>query len=123
MTRGQLPNRIRRGDVVWVEDPFGFDAAEESGDSNDHPYAIISTDAHPFHGTEYLAMLITTTERAAAVEIPSEKWAYGSLSKASYISPWTVVTIKDTDLFGYQGQLETSAVDTAVQQLPPYVGL
>ena len=123
MTRGQLPNRIRRGDVVWVEDPFGFDAAEESGDSDDHPNVIISTDANPFHGTEYLAMLITTTERAAAVEIPSEKWAYGSLSKASYISPWTVVTIKYTDLFGYQGQLELSAVDTAVQQLPPYVGL
>jgi len=123
MTRGQLPTSIRRGDVVWVADPFNFDADEKASDSNDHPYVIISTDDHPFHGTEYLAMLITTTERANTIGIPSEKWAYGSLSKPSYISPWTVVTIKDTDLFGYQGQLESTTVDTAVERLPPYIGL
>jgi len=30
---------------------------------------IISTDAHPFHGMEYLAMLITTTERDEAIGV------------------------------------------------------
>jgi len=123
MTRGQLPNRLRRGDVVWVEDPFGFDASDGADESTDHPYVIVSTDAHPFHGTEYLAMLITTTERADAVRIRNEDWDYGSLSKPSYISPWTVVTVKDSDLFGYQGQLKPAIVDTAVEQVPPYVGL
>ena len=123
MTRGQLPNRIRRGDVVWVEDPFGFDASDGTDDLDDHPYVIISTDAHPFHGTEYLAMLITTTERDEAIGVQETDWEYGSLSKPSYISPWTVVTVKDAALFGYQGQLETAVVDTAVEQLPPYVGL
>jgi len=123
MTRGQLPNRIRRGDVVWVTDPFGFAADEEATDTGEHPYVIISTEAHPFHGTEYLAMLITTTSRSEAVEIADDAWIYGSLSKGSYISPWTVVTVKDSELRSYQGQLETSVVDTAVEQLPPYVGL
>ena len=122
MTRGQLPNRIRRGDVVWVDDPFGF-GADETDDPDDHPYLIINTDAHPFHGTEYLAMLITTTERDEAIGVQETDWEYGSLSKPSYISPWTVVTVKDSALFGYQGQLEPAVVDTAVEQLPPYVGL
>jgi len=123
MTRGQLPNRIRRGDVVWVEDPFGFDAGDGPDEPTDHPYLIISTDAHPFHGSEYLAMLVTTTEREEAIGIQPGDWKHGSLSKPSYISAWTVVTVKDSELFGYQGQLEASVVDTAVQQLPPYVGL
>ncbi|MFC7041599.1 type II toxin-antitoxin system PemK/MazF family toxin [Halonotius sp. GCM10025705] len=123
MTRGQLPNRIRRGDVVWVDDPFGFDASEVTDDPDDHPYVIISTDAHPFHGTEYLAMLMTTTKRTEAISVKETGWEYGSLSKPSYISPWTVVTVKDSALFGYQGQLEPTVVDTAVEQLPPYVGL
>ena len=123
MTRGQLPNRIRRGDVVWAQDPFGFEANDGTNDPDDHPYVIISTDAHPFHGTEYLAMLITTTERDEAISIQNKDWKHGSLSKPSYISPWTVVTVKDSDLFGYQGQIETVVVDSAVEQLPPYVGL
>jgi len=123
MTRGQLPNRIRRGDVVWVTDPFGFDADEDATDTGEHPYVIISTESHPFDGREYLAMLITTTSRSEAVEIADDAWSYGSLSKRSYISPWTVVTVKDGELLSYQGRLEAAVVDTAVGQLPPYIGL
>ena len=123
MTRGQLPNRVRRGDVIWIEDPFGFDASDGTDEPDDHPYLIISTDAHPFHGTEYLAMLITTTERDEAVSISDENWKHGSLSKPSFLSPWTVVTVKDSDLFGYQGQLAPAVVDAAVEQLPVYIGL
>ena len=123
MTRGQLPHRLRRGDVIWVNDPFGFDTDNEADSATDHPYVIISTDAHPFHGTEYIAMLITTTERDEAVGVSDGDWKHGSLSKPSYISPWTVVTVKDADLFGYQGQIDAAVVDTAVQRLPPYIGL
>lgn len=122
MRRGQLPTRLRRGDVVWVDDPFEIER-QHSESASDHPYLIISTDDHPFHGTEYLAMLITTTRRSDAVSIPDETWAYGSLSRTSYISPWTVVTLKDRSIADYQGQLASTVVDAAVRRLPPYVGL
>lgn len=123
MSQGQLPNAIRRGDVVWVDDPFDFESADQSDDDDDHPYVIISTDKHPFHGTEYLAMLITRTQRSAAVPIPDKHWEYGSLSQASYISPWVVVTLKDRDLDDYQGKLKDDVVQKAVKEVPQYIGL
>lgn len=123
MNPGQLPNRIRRGDVVWVADPFDFKSTDEANTDTDHPYVVISTDSHPFQGTEYLAMLITTTEREQAVAIPADRWVFGQLSQPSWISPWTVVTLKDADLDGYQGALTSHVVDEAVKQLPQYVGL
>mgnify|MGYP005853492677 CR=1 FL=1 len=122
MSRGQLPNRIRRGDVVWVEDPFDFETQQDDTTS-DHPYLIISTEEHPFQGTEYLAMLVTTTDRPAAISIADSEWTYGSLSRSSHISPWTVVTLKDRDIAEYQGQVTSDVVDTAVRRLPPYIGL
>lgn len=123
MNPGQLPNAIRSGDVVWVDDPFDFQSANESGSTDDHPYVIISTDAHPFHGTEYLAMLITRTQRLAAVPIPDQRWEYGSLSAESYISPWVVVTLKERDVDDYQGKLTDDAVQEAVAEVPQYIGL
>lgn len=123
MSRGQLPSRIQRGDVVWVDDPFAFAGQNEDTSESDHPYVVISTDTHPFHGDEYLAMLITTTQRGDAIAIPDERWEFGSLPKSSHVNPWTVVTLKDDDLADYQGVLESSVVDEAVAQLPQYIGL
>lgn len=104
---GQLPDVVGRGDVVWVEDPFALtDTADEEGP--DHPYVVISTDEHPFHGLEYLAMLITSTGRSAGVRIPDSAWTFGDLTRESWISPWVVVTIKHAGLDGYQGSLGES---------------
>ncbi|MDJ1434229.1 type II toxin-antitoxin system PemK/MazF family toxin [Halostagnicola sp. A-GB9-2] len=122
MTSGQLPKVINRGDVVWVADPFDFDETE-GNEGSDHPYLIISTDAHPFQGTEYLALLITSTDRELAVSLTDSHWRYGGLSNRSYVNPWTVVTLKNSDLDGYQGMVEEEIVDTAVAEIPQYIGL
>ncbi len=122
MSRGQLPNRIQRGDVVWVADPFDFEG-QDGDEADDHPYVVISTEQHPFHGDEYLAMLVTTTERSGAIAIPERRWEFGTLPRESFVNPWTVVTLKDDELADYQGVLKSEVVDEAVERLPEYVGL
>lgn len=43
------------GGIVVARDPFG------SG--GQRPYLLVSNETHPFHGEEYVAAVVTTTDR------------------------------------------------------------
>jgi len=73
--------------IVIAADPFG--------NNPKRPYLIVSNDWHPFHGEEYLAATITTTERAEAIELTDERIERGRLPRTSYVSPWSILTLKE----------------------------
>lgn len=79
MTYGQ-------GDVVVAVDPFG--AAPR------RPYLVISNDIRPFQGEDYLVAGITTTVREEAIPLAG-RYEAGRLDRESYVSPWTVLTVRD----------------------------
>lgn len=77
----------RQSAIVIAEDPFG--------NTPKRPYLLVSNDRHPFHGEEYLAATITTSERAEAIELTDERIERGGLPRTSYVSPWSMLTLKE----------------------------
>lgn len=76
-------------DVVVAVDPFGATPRR--------PYLVISNDSRPFQGEDYLVAGITTTPRDEAVPLTGEYDA-GRLERESYVSPWTVLTVRDRQI-------------------------
>lgn len=74
-----------QGDVLVAADPFGHTPRR--------PYLVVSNEHRPFHGEEYLVAGITTTEREDALPLVDALDA-GTLDRESYVSPWTVLTIR-----------------------------
>ena len=70
-------------------------ASDPFGGGPSRPYLVLSNDRHPFHGEEYVATVVTTTARPAAIELDEETFIRGELPRNSYVSPWNPVTIKD----------------------------
>lgn len=64
-----------RGDVVWAPTYFKTRTIER-------PYLVVSTEAHPFHGEEYVALGITTRDRAEALSLDGE-WTKGGAPRAT----------------------------------------
>lgn len=101
---------FERGDVVWSAHNFG-----------NRPFLIVSDDSHPFHGEEYIAIGITTTERTEAIPIPDDAWHTGSLPRESYISPWFVVSLKHANIERGVGRLRIPQIQAAINQLTEYI--
>ena len=76
-----------QGAIVIAEDPFG--------NNPKRPYLVLSNDQLPFHGQEYVAAVLTTTARTEAVELTANRLERGRLPRTSYVSPWSVLTLKD----------------------------
>lgn len=84
------------GDVVWHETPFK--TPRPDGTKPGRPWLIVSNDSHPFHGTEYIVLGMTTTQRSRAIRVKQSDWREGGTSKTSFISPWFVMTLKHADI-------------------------
>lgn len=102
-----------QGGVVLAEDPFGS--------TGERPYAIVSNRRHPFHGEEYVALVVTTTRRDQAIPLPEGVFEEGSLPRQSYLSPWNPVTLKDWMIDKRVATVNNSTVDDAVEELTTYV--
>ncbi len=107
--------RYERGDVAYGVDPFkGTDAAR--------PWLIISTDLHPFHGEQYIAVTLTTkTWYDERIALSKRDWIEGGTPNESSIVPWSVISIDHADLDFWQGRLRSSVVDDAVDSLTQYL--
>jgi hypothetical protein len=106
---------IERGAVIEYPALFDFD-------SYPRPYLIVSGEAHPFHGEEYIAVAITTTALAPAIPIDDDAWVRGGLPKASFIKPWQPTLLKHADITDAFGILRASVVDQVVADLATIVG-
>ena len=102
-----------QGAVVVATDPFGANPKR--------PYLIISNDGVPFYGEEYIAVVITTTARTDAVELTTDRFERGRLPRTSYVSPWSVLTLKDSMITTQPAQVTDETVDTVCQVLNKYL--
>ena len=75
-----------QGDVVVAADPFG--------NTPRRPYLVVSNATRPFQGEDYLVAGVTTKDREGAIPLAGEFDA-GGLDRESYVSPWTVLTIRN----------------------------
>lgn len=102
------------GGVVIARDPFGT--------GTDRPYVIVSNDNPPFPGEEYIAAVVTTTERDRAVPLSDDSFIEGSLPRQSYVPPWNPITLKDHLIEKHVATIAGNDVDEVVSELTTYVG-
>lgn len=102
-----------QGAIVIAEDPFG--------NNPKRPYLILSNDRVPFHGQEYVAAVITTTARPEAVELTNNRIERGGLPRTSYVSPWSVLTLKDWMITKQPAEATDATVDEVRQELNVYL--
>ena len=106
--------KYQRGDVVWTVDPY------RSG-SNSRPWVLISNNTLPYAESEYIALILTTKSHPGSRRLTAGDWEYGQPPRTSYISPWTIGTIKHNQTKNVQGRLAESVVDEAVAELESYI--
>lgn len=106
--------KYQRGDVVWAIDPY------RSG-SNPRPWVVISNTSLPYANQEYIALVLTTHSHSGGRRLTASDWDYGQPAKTSYISPWTVATLKHDHTDTIQGRLTARAVDEVVTALESYI--
>lgn len=102
-----------QGAIVIAEDPFG--------NNPKRPYLVLSNDQLPFHGQEYVAAVITTTDRPEAVELTNNRIERGGLPRRSYVSPWSVLTLKDWMITKQPAEATDATVDKVQQELNGYL--
>lgn len=102
-----------RGAIVVAEDLLGDNAAR--------PYLVVSTDRHPFHAEECIAVVVTTTERSAAVELGQDEFLVGELPRRSHASPWNPVTLKHAAIDKHVATVTESVVADVVERLNTYL--
>jgi len=102
-----------QGAIVIADDPFG--------NNPKRPYLVLSNDHVPFHGQEYVAAVITTTARTEAVELTADRLERGRLPRTSYVSPWSVLTLKDWMITKQPAEASDATVDAVRQELDTYL--
>jgi len=112
-TTGSRSVAYSQGAIVIAEDPFGNNAKR--------PYLILSNDHVPFHGQEYIAAVITTTARSEAIELTDNRLERGRLPRTSYVSPWSVLTLKHWMITKRPGETTDATVDEARRALDAYL--
>lgn len=103
-----------RGEVVWYPAVFA---------DYDRPFLLISTDAHPFHGEEYIGLSVTTTALDRAIPITDDDWVIGELPNRSYIKPWNPVVVKADGIRSVAGAIEPDLLSRAVTELATICGV
>ena len=69
-----------RGDVVEASDPFDGDGGR--------PFLVVNTDAHPFHGEQYVAVTLTTrTWYDGTIAVTGADFVEGGVPTDSYVVP------------------------------------
>lgn len=112
--------RLDIGDVVWHE--VSFKPLEPDGSRPDQPWFIGSNDYHPFHGTEYIVLGMTTNPRAERLRVQHSDWTEGGISTTGFISPWFAITLKHADITHRIGAVHDSLVTKVIDELLSRLG-
>lgn len=104
---------LRRGSTVVASDPYGHTPRR--------PYLILSDEAHPFAGEQYIAAGITTKEYPPSVSLEG-RFVEGGLSEDSFVSPWAVVSLREADIERAVAIVDQTAPRAVAEQLGRFVG-
>jgi len=103
--------RYERGEVVVAADPFGS--------APRRPYVIVNDDSHPFAGTQYIALGISTKEYDKSIPLAGA-FIGGELHRESFVSPWAVVSLRAEHIERAVARLSLKLTNDAVQQMVAY---
>lgn len=109
-----MTDRYPQGAVVVGPDPFCR--------SGTRPYLVASNDSHPFAGEEYVGAVVTTTERERAVPL-SGSYTEGGLPRESFVSPWSLITLKHEALDKHVAQVSAEVVGTVAEAVHGYLAV
>ncbi|SNR37952.1 hypothetical protein [Halorubrum vacuolatum] len=87
------------------------------------PYVCLSDESHPFSDEEALYTAVTTTQRPVALPLDEEDFVSGGLPRESYVNPWTIVSIRHSDIRHEEGRLAEEAVATIAAEAAGYLGI
>ena len=91
---------------------------------HDHrPYVCLSDDSHPFADEEALYAAITTTRRAVAIPLGDGDFVAGGLPRESYVNPWTLVSIRHSDIQREEGRLVRETITKISNDAAGYLGV
>ena len=90
---------------------------------NYRPYICVSDDSHPFSDEEALYAAVTTTRRAVSIPLEDGDFASGGLPCQSYANPWTIVSIRHSDIQREEGRLVKKTVDKIAVDAAGYLGV
>lgn len=98
--------RFSEGDVVWGPDAYHDDDPALEGEGI-RPWVVLSTDAYPRQGEEYLCCALTSNTRADETLVPllGSDWEKPGTRKPSQLDPATVVCMKHAWVVRYTGRL------------------
>jgi len=65
--------------------------------------------------------VITTTARPEAIELTNNRVERGGLPRTSYVSPWSVLTLKDWMITKQPAETTDATVDEVRQELNVYL--
>ena len=90
---------------------------------NYRPYVCLSDDSHPFSEEEALYAAVTTTRRAVAIPLADDDFVSGGLPRESYVNPWTIVSIRHSDIQQEEGRLDEETVTKIAGDAAGYLGV
>lgn len=95
------------------------------GPHSSRPYVVLSDSSHPFVDNECIVASFTRTGRPQAIRIrPSDFTTGGFPNQApSYVSPWAVLTLKNTVVRRVEGELDPAVVDNIAHEASSYMGI
>ena len=103
----------RRGTIVVASDPFG--------ETPRRPYLIVSDETHPFVGEQYIAIGISTKRYDESIPIADEI-VEGALDRESFVAPWAVVSLRETNVERAVARVSKSVTETAVRRMAGFTG-
>jgi len=104
---------LQRGSIVVASDPYGHTPRR--------PSLIVSDEAHPFAGEQYIAAGITTKEYPPSISL-ERRFVEGGLSEQSFVSPWAVVSLRKADIERAVAIVDQTVTRTAAEQMARFVG-
>ncbi len=87
------------------------------------PYVCLSDDSHPFSEEEALYAAVTTTQRVVAIPLGEGDFVSGGLPRESYVNPWTIVSIRHSDMQQEEGRLGEETVSKIAGNAAGYLGV
>ena len=110
------------GDAILAPDPF-HDDDPSLVEGGIRPWVIVSTDAFPVQGTDYLACALTSNPSPGPGRIPlaAADWEKGSSRKASQIDSTTLISLRHDWISGYVGRIAHAKVNRARHLVKSYM--
>ncbi|WEL18446.1 PemK/MazF family toxin [Halorhabdus sp. SVX81] len=81
----------------------------------------MSDETHPFAGEQYIAIGISTKQYDESIPIADEI-VEGALDRESFVAPWAVVSLRETNVERAVARVGAAVTETAVRQMAGFAG-